>query len=139
MKTLKATPATARAYTCAGMWPPPIKEDYKTRHPHREQRQRRWLPYGLWVCGDGREVLFNRFYRPIWQRMPGMVAEKADQGEWVLWTEQRFLFGDYDAPWSRSCNEAELRASRARVNRALSDFLTGERMTDKLRWKRGHD
>jgi hypothetical protein len=39
--------------------------------------------YGRWKCGDGREVLFNRDYRPIWQRYPGQRAEPADPDEWV--------------------------------------------------------
>jgi hypothetical protein len=26
------------------------------------------LPYGMWTCADGREVLFNRNYDPIWGR-----------------------------------------------------------------------
>jgi len=31
---------------------------------------KRWheLPYGMWTCADGRQVLFNRFYEPILQR-----------------------------------------------------------------------
>jgi hypothetical protein len=33
-------------------------------------RRRNDLPYGKWTCPDGREVLFNRFYEPIWQRHP---------------------------------------------------------------------
>jgi hypothetical protein len=30
----------------------------------------RWneMPYGVWRAKDGREVLFNRFYEPIWAR-----------------------------------------------------------------------
>jgi hypothetical protein len=34
--------------------------------------------YGKWRCADGREVLFNRGYTPIWQRYPGKPAERAD-------------------------------------------------------------
>ena len=32
-----------------------------------------WLPYGRWRCADGREVLFNRFYEPIWERTGRVV------------------------------------------------------------------
>ena len=39
--------------------------------------------YGKWTCADGREVLFNRGYRPIWQRYPGQPAEPADPDRWV--------------------------------------------------------
>jgi hypothetical protein len=48
------------------------------------------LPYGLWTCEGGREVLFNRFYRPIWQRWP---VVNGDPAEWVRdWNEQRWFF-----------------------------------------------
>ena len=28
------------------------------------------LPYGRWRCADGREVLFNRGYTPLWPPLP---------------------------------------------------------------------
>ncbi len=40
------------------------------------------LPYGRWVCFDGREVLFNRGYQPIMQRKDG-ACSYADRSEWV--------------------------------------------------------
>ncbi len=42
------------------------------------------LPYGKWTCGNGREVLFNREYRPIASRQDGVVSSDVDAGEWVL-------------------------------------------------------
>src|SRR5260221_14513443 len=63
------------------------------------ERWRFWLPYGCWTCADGREVLFNRRYVPIYERRPGEPARVADHDEWVPWTEQRWLFTDRDAPW----------------------------------------
>ena len=27
-------------------------------------------PYGRWTCADGRQVLFNRGYNPIWSWRP---------------------------------------------------------------------
>jgi hypothetical protein len=27
------------------------------------------LPYGIWLCAGGREVLFNRFYEPIYDNV----------------------------------------------------------------------
>lgn len=41
------------------------------------------LPYGKWTCKDDRVVLFNRFYKPIWQRYPGKAVKPADPTEWV--------------------------------------------------------
>jgi hypothetical protein len=43
-----------------------------TRKGYRSNRGfNRWLslvPYGMWTCEDGREVLFNRVYAPIAER-----------------------------------------------------------------------
>jgi hypothetical protein len=57
----------------------------------------RWtmLPYGCWVCEDGREVLFNRFYEPIWQRRGG-DAKPADCHERVEHARQLWLYSDRD-------------------------------------------
>jgi RecA-family ATPase len=49
------------------------------------------LIYGFWTCADGREVLFDRLYHPVWQRRPGQKVEPADPNERVRRkTEQRF-------------------------------------------------
>ena len=32
-------------------------------------------PYGMWTVADGRQVLFNRNYRPILERYPGAPAK----------------------------------------------------------------
>jgi hypothetical protein len=52
------------------------------------------LPYGLWRCADGREVLFNRHYRPIWQRdrVDGYVYP-ADPDERVPWQRVEYFYG----------------------------------------------
>src|SRR5215831_822021 len=42
------------------------------------------MPYGRWVCHSGREILFDRNYKPKWQRKgPGQPVEPADPDEWV--------------------------------------------------------
>lgn len=59
---------------------------------------RRTLPYGIWTCVDGRQVVFNREYQPILQRVNG-VNSYADPGEWVkdiCITE--YLFNDACSP-----------------------------------------
>ena len=69
------------------------------------------LPYGKRICADGREVLFNREYRAIWQRDLGAgVARRADIEEWVEYDEQQWFFGDHNPPWhnrgtERCCEE----------------------------------
>jgi hypothetical protein len=58
---------------------------------------RRALPYGMWTCADGREVLFNRSYQPLWQRRPGGRIEAADPCEYVLFKGRaQFFYSDWD-------------------------------------------
>lgn len=59
---------------------------------------RRMLPYGIWTCQDGREVVFNREYQPIFQKIDG-VNSFADRGEWVKDIVQTvYLFNDANSP-----------------------------------------
>jgi hypothetical protein len=78
------------------------------RHPLRFLRHR--LPYGKWTCADGREVLFNRDYKPIWQRRPGQPAEAADPTERVPFKTQEWFYEDGKQPWrskhtEQKCND----------------------------------
>lgn len=75
--------------------------------PLKFLRQR--MPYGKWTCSDGREILFNRDYEPIWQRHLNQAAEPADQHEWVLFEREEERFYS-DPPWrsaeaERRCNQ----------------------------------
>jgi hypothetical protein len=66
------------------------------------ERLRETMPYGMWTCEDGRQVLFNRDYHPIWQRYPGAPAIPADPEEWVLQIKQQnYFFDDSNPPWIR--------------------------------------
>jgi hypothetical protein len=56
--------------------------------------RRQNLPYGKWTCADGREVLFNRGYKPIWERCPGGAARPADRSEWIPWLKQEWFYDD---------------------------------------------
>jgi hypothetical protein len=58
-----------------------------------------WLPYGVWLCDGGREVLFNRYYEPIWERTDGVTTKSADHKEWVHWTATKYFFNDGNPPW----------------------------------------
>ena len=79
------TPPTAREHA-------PIK----ARPPNLNVRNPRWhfMAYGLWKARDGREVAFNRQYRPILQRRPGGPVEAADGDEWVRWSRLRYFYND---------------------------------------------
>lgn len=59
---------------------------------------RRSLAYGIWTTEEGREVVFNREYQPILQRVDG-VNKFADPGEFIkniIKTE--YIFGDHNCP-----------------------------------------
>jgi hypothetical protein len=86
-----------------------------------EKRMREDLPYGVWVCADGMEVLFNRWYRPIWQRAPGQVATLADGDERVDWGDERWFYDDAGVPWWSP-------KVRAALDRVLTDFREGRRI-----------
>lgn len=58
------------------------------------------LPYGVWKCADGREVLFNRRYRPLAERLADGTCRPADPAETVRFVRQRFLYSPPFAPWN---------------------------------------
>jgi hypothetical protein len=73
------------------------------------------LPYGMWKCGDGREVVFNRGYVPILERYPDEPAIAANPNEWIDWIEQHFYWDDYADP-RRNAETLE------RINELLLDW-----------------
>jgi hypothetical protein len=66
--------------------------------PSARAIKREWrnaqLPYGLWRCEDGRVVLFNRHYQPIYERLPGGIVQHANRYEWVAFVQQEFIYDD---------------------------------------------
>jgi hypothetical protein len=60
----------------------------------RSYVRRYLLPYGEWICPDGRRVYFDRDYRPLLEKVPGEAPRRADPQEWVLWIAQRFFYND---------------------------------------------
>lgn len=56
--------------------------------------RRTLLPYGRWTCADGREVLFNRGYRAVLQRLPGGEITIAAHDAWVPWVKEIWFYAD---------------------------------------------
>lgn len=75
------------------------------------------LPYGQWTCADGRVVLFNRNYSPIWERLPDGTVRRANPHEWIKWTRQSW----FDLGSARYERDA-----RERLRKVLRDFLDGK-------------
>jgi len=73
-------------------------------------RRRYELPYGIWTCADGREVLFHRGYAPIYERGPGFTVRPADPTERVPFVSQAWFYSGMDSKTkSRRAAEAVLR------------------------------
>ncbi len=78
------------------------------------------LPYGVWTCADGRVMIFNRHYRPIWQRLPDGTVQRANPHEWVDWTEQGW-FDCGSMRYEKTAREA--------YRKVLKDFLDDKPLT----------
>ncbi len=76
------------------------------------------LPYGQWTCADGRRVLYNRWYTPIWQRSRSGWVSPADPHEWVVWIDQHWFYKDGNPPYRD-------RATKAKLLRILEKFGVG--------------
>ncbi|MCR8556976.1 DUF5623 domain-containing protein [Mucilaginibacter sp. BJC16-A38] len=57
------------------------------------------LPYGKWTCANGREVLFNRDYCPIWQRSPDGTVTAIQPDVYVRYETTEHYYNDRSAPY----------------------------------------
>jgi len=74
---------------------------------HKRAALRTYFPYGKYICADGREVLFNRGYTPIFERKNGVV-KKADRNEWVEHIKQEWFYDDLTSPYPPISNRKSL-------------------------------
>jgi hypothetical protein len=87
------------------------------------EQWRFWCPYGRWTCGDGREVLFNRDYCPIYERHPSQLGRVAQHDEWVPWVRQEYFFNDSNNPVSWwSVPSWEWQPAVMRINKSLVEW-----------------
>jgi len=84
--------------------------EYKPISPEGERAR---PPYGKWTCEDGSQVLFNRSYRPIYQRSPDGFVSEADPRKWVESIVSDVFFWD-----DSTKKDAKARA----VRKALNDW-----------------
>jgi len=80
------------------------------------------LPYGRWIAGDGRVVIFNRHYTPIWERLPNGTVQRANPHEWIRWVSQGW-FGLGSMRYEKSAREA--------YRKVLRDFFDGKPLSVK--------
>jgi len=72
--------------------PTPQKQDARHVDPRRV--------YGIWTLADGREVLFDRDYLPLYSRRPGEPAEIAEPQRPQGVINEHFLWADRDSRYS---------------------------------------
>jgi hypothetical protein len=75
------------------------------------------LPYGRWIARDGRVIIFNRGYQPIWERLPNGEILRANGGEWIDWVDQGW-FGLGSVRYEKSAREA--------YRKVFQDFFDGK-------------
>ena len=62
---------------------------------------RLYLAYGELTEADGSNVLFSRDYIPLWRVRAGGVVERISPRLWIDYVEQRWFWGDHNAPWDK--------------------------------------
>jgi hypothetical protein len=60
---------------------------------------RLYLPYGKWKCDDGREVLFNRDYCPIWEKSADGSVAVIQPDVYVKHEMSEHYYNDRTAPY----------------------------------------
>ncbi len=85
------------------------------------------LPYGRYIARDGREILFNRAYQPIWEKLPNGEIRRANPHEWIDWVRQA---------WLELGSMRYEKSARAAYRKALRDFFEGKTLLFKNERKR---
>lgn len=79
----------------------------------------------MWTCVDGREVLFNRYYEPMWSRIDRGFA-KLCSFEWVKNIKSHdYFFDDGNPPWDD-------KRTRAKCEQILGKFVAGEKLDKEI-------
>jgi hypothetical protein len=85
----------------------------------------------MWTCADGRDVLFNRYYEPIWERR-GAEVKPGNREEHVRDIVQRgWFFDDFSAPW-RLFPSRVFPKRVERLEQILTDFRNGLDVSDRF-------
>lgn len=81
------------------------------------------LPYGMWVCSDGSEVLFNRGYQPMFERRKGDGCWKITENRHIHFRDQLAFRDEYQHDvWAAGEDGQQ---AQKRCIRILVDFLVG--------------
>lgn len=92
------------------------------------------LPYGMWVCSDGTQLLHDRNYVPRWARAgDGFHARPVPlmpdgRGRWVKWQSSGYFFTGGEQSFLTYGKGRQRKAERLAVahgERILDDFRSG--------------
>lgn len=85
----------------------------KTSDPAKRRRLRYYMTaYGVWRCRDGKRVVFNRAYVPVWEKRPG--------GEWILLAKGYWVEGIAASEWFYSDGDRE---ESQKLSKALAGMV----------------
>lgn len=87
------------------------------------------VPYGVWVTSSGLEVLFNRGYRPILERMTSAGTVRVSVDRWVDDIVKQSWFSHGIGPTNATDKELRnmLLAREAFINkRSVAEFIVSE-------------
>lgn len=87
----------------------------------RRERRERVMPHGIWTLLDGRQVLFNEHFEPIWQRVPGKRPQPVPPRPSGKVVRTDFLYGGQHTSAAKfDAGAAVLRAWRIPVPEGLN-------------------
>jgi hypothetical protein len=66
-----------------------------------EKDRKALLPYGIWRCADGSELLFNRRYEVIHARDRRGKPLSIEPNSRVEWAEQKWYYTDVTPPFDK--------------------------------------
>jgi hypothetical protein len=109
----------------------PFKTDRPSAHAPSTGRNSH-IPYGLYICIDGSQVLHDRNYVPThWRAGDGHLAEPVPllpdgRGRWCSHDKQGYFFVGGSHPIGRRANSKSVKAAIVRGETILERFITGQ-------------
>ena len=104
--------------------------DKPAAHPTASGRNSH-IPYGLYVCSDGTQVLHCRNYTPMWIRSgDGEVAQRVPllpdgKSRWVNYESTGYFFIKGSHPIGRNPRRRSVKAAVVNGERILENFIAG--------------
>ena len=104
-----------------------------------------WKPYGCWVLGDGRRVIFVHEYVPIISWTPGQAATLLPHWIWVHDHVETRMFCDVTLKWNEARTTAVMNAALREIGlpnypapppRTYSSTMEWSKRTVFIEWQK---